>query len=154
MFNGMNAGCSAHMPNNFSEQPKADSNTLEGVVSEMKKLIALVLALAVALSMTVAFAANGSGNTDTNKTQVTTKGGNKTTPPAPLMWRIATTDAANELIEKLNAALEAGDISTVFPEELAVAAEMIVADVISVAVDPKIAEETSYTAEMIMWPAS
>ncbi len=125
----------------------ADSNKLEGVVSKMKKLIALVLALAMVLTMAVAFASSASG--DGNKTQVTTTSGNKKTPPAPLMWRIATTEAANELIEKLNTALEAGNISTVFPEELAVAAEMIVADVISVAVDPKIAEETSYTAEMI-----
>lgn len=118
----------------------------------MKKLIALVLALVMVLSMTTVFASSPS--TDDNKTQVTTtkttkSSGNKATPAAPLMWRIATTDAGNELIEKLNAALEAGDISTVFPEELAVAAGMIVADVISVAVDPKIAEETSYTAEML-----
>jgi len=118
----------------------------------MKKLIALVLALVMVLSMTTVFASSPS--TDDNKTQVTTtkttkSSGNKVTPPTPLMWRIATTDAGNELIEKLNAALEAGDISTVFPEELAVAAGMIVADVISVAVDPKIAEETSYTAEML-----
>ena len=107
----------------------------------MKKLIALVLALVMVLTMTAAFAANSPKTT--TKTTVTT------TASAPLMWRIAATDAANEMVEKLNAALEAGDISTVFPEELAVAAEMIVADVISVAVDPKIAEETSYTAEMI-----
>ena len=125
----------------------ADSNKLEGVVSKMKKLIALVLALVMVLSMTTVFASSPSS--DGNKTQVTTKSSNKVTPAAPLMWRIATTDAGNEVIEKLNAALEAGDISTVFPEELAVAAGMIVADVISVAVDPKIAEETSYTAEML-----
>ena len=109
----------------------------------MKKLIALVLALVMVLTMTAAFAANSPKTT--TKTTVT----NKTTPAAPLMWRIAATEAANELVEKLNAALEAGDVSTVFPEDLAVAAGMIVADVISVAVDPKIAEETSYTAEMI-----
>ena len=126
----------------------ADSNKLEGVVSKMKKLIALVLALVMVLSVTTVFASSPSS--DDNKTQVTTKSSsNKATPAAPLMWRIATTEAGNELIEKLNAALEAGDISTVFPEELAVAAGMIVADVISVAVDPKIAEETSYTAEML-----
>ncbi len=109
---------------------------------QMKKLIALVLALVMVLSMTTVFAA-GSGNVNTNKTQVTT------TTSAPLMWRIAATDAANELLEKLNAALEAGSAATVFPEDLSVADGMIVADLISVAVDPKIAEETSYTAEMI-----
>ena len=121
----------------------------------MKKLIALVLALVMVLSVTTVFASD-SPKTDENKTQVmppektTTKSSSsKVTTPAPLMWRIATTDAGNELIEKLNAALEAGDISTVFPEELAVAAGMICADVISVAVDPKIAEETTYTAEML-----
>jgi len=110
----------------------------------MKKLIALVLALVMVLSMTTVFAA-GSGNVNTNKTQVTTT----KAASAPLMWRIAATDAANELLEKLNAALEAGSAVTVFPEDLNVADGMIVADLISVAVDPKIAEETSYTAEMI-----
>ena len=117
----------------------------------MKKLIALVLALVMVLTMTAAFA-GGSASSDGNKTQVTTTDSGKNnnpTPPAPLMWRIANTDAANEMIEKLNAALEGEGIATVFPAELEVAPEMIVADVISVAVDPKIAEETSYTAEMI-----
>ena len=108
----------------------------------MKKLIALVLAFVLALSMTAAFAA---GSKDTTK--VTTVSSTEETN-APLMWKVDLTDGAKELIEKLNAALEAGDISTEFPEELAVSADLIVADVISVEVAPEIADETSYTAEM------
>lgn len=119
----------------------------------MKKLLALVLALAMVLSVAAAMAA-GSKTTDdttdvttTEKTNYTGSGSNEETPKI-LMWKINTTDAAKELIEKLGAAKEAGEVNTVFPEELNVPAGLIVADVISVAVDPAIAEETSYTAEL------
>ncbi len=117
----------------------------------MKKLLALLLAMVMVLSVATAMAADSKTTEDT--TSVTTTktnytGGGKDKTPVTLMWKIELTDAAKELIEKLNEAKEAGDIRTVFPEELEVPADQIVADVISVAVDPLIAEETSYTAEL------
>ena len=110
----------------------------------MKKLIALALVFVLVLSMTAAMAA---GSKDTTKVTTVTSTTTKKTE-TPLMWKVDLADTAKELLEKLNAALEAGDISTVFPEELAVSADMIVADVLSVAVAPEIADEASYTAEM------
>lgn len=116
----------------------------------MKKILAMILALAMVLAATAALAANSPDtSTKTTVTTTTSSSSSTTTVAAPLMWRVATTDAANELITALNAAKEAGDISTAFPEDLAVDAKLVVADVISVEVAPEIANETSYTAEMI-----
>ncbi len=118
----------------------------------MKKLLALVLALAMVLSVSMSMA-EGSKTTDDTTTVTTTERTNYTgakddETPKVLMWKINTTDAAKELTEKLSAAKDAGEVNTAFPEELNVPAGLIVADVISVAVDPAIADETSYTAEL------
>lgn len=110
----------------------------------MKKLTALILALAMALSMTAALAA-GSAST-TNKTTVTVP---TTTEAAPLMWRIDLSDAAKALIEKLDQAKDGDGIASVFPEGTEISENATVADAFSVAVDPKIADETSYTAEIL-----
>ncbi len=117
----------------------------------MKKLLALVLALAMVLSVTVVMAEGSKttdDTTDVTTTEKTNYTGSKDETPKVLMWKVNTTDAAKELIEKLSAAKDGGEINTIFPEELNVPAGLIVADVISVAVDPAIAEETSYTAEL------
>ena len=110
----------------------------------MKKILALVLALALVLSVASALAGSSKTTDDTPSiTHIDRK-----EDEGPLMWKIETTEAAKALIDALNAALEAGDISTVFPAELEVSPEMIVADVISVAVRPEIADLDSYTNAM------
>ena len=147
----MNAGCSARVPDNYMGGSGGADPIYERGCTKMKKIVALILALAMVLAATAALATSSPDTT--TKTTVTTttssSNGGTTTVTAPLMWRVATTDAANELITALNAAKEAGDISTAFPEDLAVDAKLVVADVISVEVAPEIADETSYTAEMI-----
>lgn len=106
----------------------------------MKKILALVLALALVLSAASALA--GSSKTTKDTTTITTP------DEGPLMWKIDTTEAAQALIDALNEALQAGDVSSVFPAELGVSSDMIVADVMSVAVKPEIADLDSFTIDM------
>ena len=110
----------------------------------MKKILALVLALALVLSVASALA--GSSKTTDDTTSITHI--DRKEDEGPLMWKIETTEAAKALIDALNAALEAGDTSTVFPAELEVSPDMIVADVLSVAVRPEIADLDSYSTAM------
>lgn len=118
----------------------------------MKKLLVMVLALAMVLSVTAAMAQSSRGADDTTTVTTTTTttntGAGQDEEDEILLWKVDLTEAADALVDELKEAKEAGDISKVFPEEMEVAPELIVADVISLEAKPAIAEESSYTIQL------
>ena len=116
----------------------------------MKKLLALVLALIMVLSMTAAMADGSRTTGDTTTVTTTTDTGDKQEEEEEiLLWKVEETEETTALVEELNEAKESGDISKVFPEEMEVAPELVVADVISLDTKPAIAEENSYSIQLI-----
>lgn len=116
----------------------------------MKKVLALVLALAMVLSLTAAVADGSRTTEDTTTVTTTTNTGAGQTEEEDeiLLWKVEETEETAALVEELQEAKETGDISKVFPEEMKVSPEMIVADIISLEAKPAIAEESSYTIQL------